>query len=95
MVERVTAYKCEVTGALYGRRYDAVESEFISRMKQAGGSLPSYGSVNSIEMLGWIARQVTSGVYPAFFSKLLEAALWWEENRGAVPPQVQEPSHET
>lgn len=87
MVEQVTAYKCEATGCLYSKRTDAIKSEFKSRMKQVGGTLPAYGSVNSIGMFDWISSQITDGIYPAFYPKLLEALLWWDENKSAASQQ--------
>jgi hypothetical protein len=86
MVKEIKAFKCEITGGVFEDRERAVNQEFRSMMGQVGGSLPSWGSINPIEMMKWISTQIESGAYPLVEDKLLDALNWWKDHRSSRPP---------
>lgn len=81
MVDEIKAFKCGITGNIFESQKRAVNSEFRAMMGQAGGSLPCWGSINSVEMMHWIASQIESGAYPTVLDKLLDALNYYKENR--------------
>jgi hypothetical protein len=80
MVEKIDAYKCDVTGAIFEDRQRAIKSEFRARMKRVGGGLPAMGSVEPSSILDWLASKIESGIYPNVLGELQEALQYWHDN---------------
>lgn len=91
MVEKISAYKCEITGGVFEERQRAVKSEFRAMMSQIGGALPCWGSISPVEMMCWISTQIESGVYPTVADQLISALQWWKDNGG---PTVTSPERQ-
>ena len=80
MVERVDAYKCGVTGAVFEDKARAIKSEFRAKMKRAGNHLPSMGSIKPGDIMDWLAHNIESGIYPLALPELQEALQYWRDN---------------
>lgn len=83
-MKTIEAFKCEMTGGIYETPRRAASSEFRAMMKRIGGSLPAMGSVNSYEIMNWLASNIESGIYPTVFDRLKEALDYFEANRATI-----------
>jgi len=84
VVEKIDAYKCSITSAVFEDQSRAVKAEFRAMMRRAGGSLPAWGSIDPMKIMDWLASEIESGVYPTAIIKIQEALEYWQANR--LPP---------
>jgi len=83
-MQTVEAYKCERTKQLFEHPRDAARCEFKAMMKSAGGKLGAMGSVNPVDILEWLANNMTSNVHPTFQDALFEALDYFKANRETI-----------
>jgi len=84
MMTEIKAYKCAMTGSIFECERDARRSEFRAMVRQIGGAMGAMGSVNSIDIMEWLARNMEGGIYPNAIDKFIAAAKYLEEHRDTL-----------
>lgn len=80
-MNEVKAYRCDYTAQIFDNESEAARSEFNALLQRLGGKMPAMGSVNSKDIMTWLAGNMQSGIYPTAADAFIEAAKYLSENR--------------
>lgn len=97
-MQKIQAFKCEVTGGVFDQPEYAARSEFKAMMRKAGNQLPCLGSIDPKTIMDWLTSALQSNIYPSATKTLMEALKYFHAHHLLItgsdePPHLVDKSH--